>query len=178
MTFSENELFDFGTVVGLHGLRGELKVMPHTVGSIFLNHAQSIFLRDQSGSLATYVPERISVHKGSTLLRLDGVGSVDRAEGLVGMSVLMPLADLPKLSDGKYYWHEVQGFAVIDRRCGEIGLLQRMFATAEHDIYEVNGRFGEVLIPVVDKFIVDVDLDGKQIQVDLPEGLIPESDED
>lgn len=178
MTLSDNELFDFGTIVGLHGLRGDLKVIPHVAGANFLSHAQSISLRDQSGSLASYALDRTSAHKGNVLMRLAEVGSVDQAEGLVGMSVLMPLADLPELPDGKYYWHEVQGFTVFDRHRGEIGLLQGLFTTAAHEVYEVNGRFGEVLIPVVDKFIVDVDLEEKRIQVDLPEGLIPESDED
>ena len=52
-----------------------------------------------------------------------------------------------------------------------------MFTTAAHDVYEVHGSFGEVLIPVVDAFVLEVDHAGKRIQVDLPEGLIPESDE-
>jgi 16S rRNA processing protein RimM len=42
----------------------------------------------------------------------------------------------------------------------------------------VQGPFGEVLIPAVDVFITDVDMAGKRMTVDLPEGLVPESDED
>jgi 16S rRNA processing protein RimM len=178
MTLSENELFDFGTIIGLHGLRGDLKVMPHLSGAGYLAAAQTIYLCDQNGDVARYLPRKSSVHKGNTLLQLEGVESAAQAEKLVGLSVLMPLTDLPELPVGKYYWHELKGLTVIDRRCGDIGTLQRIFTTSAHDIYEVNGRFGEVMIPVVDKFIIEVDLDIKQIQVDLPEGLIPESDED
>ncbi len=177
MTLSANELYDFGTVVGLHGLRGDLKVVPHESGSNFLNHAQTIFLRDQKGLIADYVPMKISEHKGNSLLRLERVESVAQAEALVGLTVLMALADLPELSAGNYYWHEIQGLAVVDQKRGDIGLLQGVFTTPAHEIYEVNGRFGEVLIPVVSRFIVEVDLDGKRILVDLPEGLIPDPDE-
>jgi 16S rRNA processing protein RimM len=178
MILSENELFDFGTIIGLHGLRGDLKVMPHFSGAGYLADAQSIHLRSQNGDVVSYLPKKVSAHKGNTLLQLESVESAEQAEKLVGLSVLMPLADLPELPVGKYYWHELKGSVVIDRRCGNIGTLQGMFTTSAHDIYEVNGRFGEVMIPVVDKFIIEVDLDKKQIQVDLPEGLIPESDED
>ncbi len=177
MTLSENELFDFGTVVGVHGLRGELKVAPHTPASDSLISARSIFLRDRNGAIELYVPQRSAPHKGNLLLRLEGVESVEQARMLVGFSVLMQQVDLPQLPVGRYYWHQLQGLAVFDRQRGDIGFLQGIFSTAAHDIYEVNGPFGEVLIPVVDQFIIEVDLDGKRIQVDLPEGLIPESDE-
>jgi 16S rRNA processing protein RimM len=177
MTLSANELFNFGTVVGLHGLRGDLKVLPHEPGSDLLNHAQTIILRDQKGLTEDYTPMKISEHKANTLLRLARVESVAQAEALVGFTVLMSLDDLPELSAGKHYWHEIQGLAVVDQKRGNIGLLQGMFTTPAHEIYEVNGRFGEVLIPVVSRFIVEIDLDGKRILVDLPEGLIPEPDE-
>jgi 16S rRNA processing protein RimM len=60
---------------------------------------------------------------------------------------------------------------------GELGTLDDLFTTAAHDIYVVNGRFGEVLIPAVDEFVVEVDLPGRRMSVDLPEGLVRESDE-
>jgi 16S rRNA processing protein RimM len=177
MRLPENEILEFGKVVGLHGLRGDLKVLPHTLAADSLAHAQLIYLRDRDDAIAPYVPTRTSLHKGSVLLSLEGVDSVPLAEVLIGQSVLMDLNDLPELPGGEYYWHELQGLAVFDRTRGDIGILRRMFTTSAHDIYEVDGRFGEVLIPVVDRFIVKIDLDEKRIQVDLPEGLIPEPDE-
>jgi 16S rRNA processing protein RimM len=52
-----------------------------------------------------------------------------------------------------------------------------MFSTAAHDIYVIRGRYGEVLIPAVEEFIVEIDRDGRRMLVDLPEGLVPEKDE-
>ena len=178
MTLSEKEFFDFGKIVGLHGVQGDLKVKPFTPGSDVLLHTQVAYLSDRVGVVTSYPLKRAAVHKGNILLRLAGVESVDLAERLVGSIVSMSLDELPVLPDGKHYLHEIQGFAVIDRRCGDIGVLEDLFTTAAHDIYEVHGSFGEVLVPVVDAFILEIDLEGKQIQVDLPEGLIPESDED
>ena len=177
MTLSEHVFFDFGKVVGLHGVQGELKVMPFTPGSDALVSAQVVFLGDRTGVVTSYAPQRTVVHKGNVLLRLVGVESVEQAETLVGSIVRMRLNELPVLPDGEYYLHEIQGCAVVDRRCGDIGVLEDMFTTAAHNIYEVHGSFGEVLIPAVSAFILEVDLEGKRIQVDLPEGLIPESDE-
>jgi 16S rRNA processing protein RimM len=41
----------------------------------------------------------------------------------------------------------------------------------------VNGRFGEVLIPAVGRFVLDIDLDAGVMSVDLPQGLVAEVDD-
>ena len=38
-----------------------------------------------------------------------------------------------------------------------------MFSTAAHDIYVVRGRYGEVLIPAVKEFIVEIDRDDEGV---------------
>ena len=55
--------------------------------------------------------------------------------------------------------------------------VEEVFTTAAHDIYVVRGRYGEVLIPAVAEFVVEIDRDGRRMTVDLPEGLVPENDE-
>lgn len=177
MTLSEKEFYDFGKIIGLHGLQGDLKVKPFTLGSDAMVHAQTVNLCDRTGAVTSYSPKRTAVHKGNILLRLVGVESVEQAEEFVGLTVQMLLAELPELPADEYYLHEIQGFVVIDRHRGNIGVLDDIFTTAAHDVYEVHGSFGEVLIPVVGTFVIDVDLEEKRIQVDLPEGLVPEFDE-
>jgi ribosomal 30S subunit maturation factor RimM len=51
-----------------------------------------------------------------------------------------------------------------------------MFATPAHDILEVDGPSGEVLIPAVEPFLVKVDRDKGQLHVNLPAGLVPEAE--
>ena len=61
---------------------------------------------------------------------------------------------------------------VIDNQHGELGHLKSMFTTAAHDTWVVAGKHGEVMIPVVAKFIVAIEIEQKLIRVDLPTGLI------
>ena len=49
-----------------------------------------------------------------------------------------------------------------------------MFTTSAHDILEINGPRGEVLIPAIEPFLVELDSAAGQLHVDLPAGLIPE----
>ncbi|MEJ2200804.1 MAG: ribosome maturation factor RimM, partial [Desulfuromonadaceae bacterium] len=143
------ELFHLGVVVGTHGLRGDLKVRPLIPESDSLQSASKVFFRDQGGALQAYRPVRTVAHKGNLLLRLRGLETIESVQHLVGYDVLMPYADLPELEEDEYYWYQLQGLQVVDQKRGEIGVIEDLLVTGAHDIYVVNGRFGEIMIPVV-----------------------------
>ena len=88
----------------------------------------------------------------------------------------MRRCDVPDPEPDEFYWGEIEGFAVCDVSLGELGTLVDVFSTAAHDIFVVQGPYGEVLIPVVDAFLRNVDQEEGRITVDLPEGLVQKSD--
>ncbi len=171
------EWFPVGVVVGTHGLRGDLKVRPMTAGSPALLTAGEVCLRDRTGLQRFYERSRAVLQKGKVLLRLRGLDNIDAVVGLVGCEVLMRYAELPELESEEFYWYELQGLKVVDQRRGELGILEHLLATGAHDIYVVNGRFGEVMIPAVGRFVLKVDLAAGRMIVDLPEGLVAETNE-
>ena len=177
MDAASDDLLRVGVTTGTHGLRGDLKVRPLSDDSSALLTASEIFIRGRQGELVLYRAAVVKEHKENVLLRLQGLESIDAVQSLVGCEVLMRRSDLPDLPDEEFYWFELEGLNVVDRRCGDLGILEEMFSTAAHDIYVVRGRFGEVLIPAVEEFIVEIDRGGRRMLVDLPEGLVPENDE-
>lgn len=177
MDATTNELFSLGVVTGTHGLRGELKVKPHSADSDALPAAERVFLRLPSRAPEEFRPTRVAPHKGGYLLRLAGYERIEAVEPLVGAEVLMALAELPDLDETEYYWFELEGLQVIDRIRGDIGRLEDLFTTAAHDVYVVRGPLGEVLIPAVEQFIGRIDLEAGTMEVDLPEGLVPGADD-
>jgi len=177
MNNRSDSLRDVGKVVGVHGLRGDLKVRPHSGDPELLLAAAGLWLRLPTGELMQVSPCRQSLHKGQVLLRLKGYESINLAETLVGSSVLLPGDQFPALDEDEYYWHQLEGLQIIDRNHGPIGTLQSMFTTTAHDTYVGNGEFGEILIPAVGRFILEIDLKKRVMKVDLPEGLIPKNDD-
>jgi len=167
-------LRDVGKVVGIHGLKGDLKVRPHSGDPELLLSAESLCLRLPKGEMLAVSPCRQKLHKGQVLLRLQGYESINLVEELVGSTVLLPEDQFPELDENEYYWHQLEGLQVIDRRAGPIGCLQSMFSTAAHDTYVVDGEYGEVLIPAVGRFILEINLETRVMKVDLPEGLVPQ----
>ena len=177
METTESNLFCLGVVTGTHGLRGDLKVKPLSDNSDSLLAAEQVYLRLPGKELVAHRPARVVAHKAGYLLRLVGYEKIEIAEALVGAEVLMRFEDLPDLDETEHYWFELEGLQVIDRTRGALGQLEDLFTTAAHDIYVVRGSFGEVLIPAVDAFVGRIDLDAGTMEVDLPDGLIPGTDE-
>lgn len=169
-------LFEAGVIVGTRGLRGELRVRPSSGSSTALLDVETVFLAVAKGEPAPFAVSKATLVKGQVMLQLATLDHINKVEGLSGTPVLVRYADLDELPEDSYYWHELQGLSVVDKQRGEIGSIEDLFSTPAHDIYVVRGRFGEVLIPAVDAFIVEIDEATRCMTVDLPDGLIPGTD--
>jgi 16S rRNA processing protein RimM len=177
MVATEKELVRLGLVTGTHGLRGDIKIRPDSGDPDALLAARTIFLRDRAGTLLPYTPSKASLHKGAVLVRLNGLDTIEAVQPLIGCEVLLVASELPLLAADEFYWSDLQGLAVVDRQRGELGTLEDFFTTAAHDVYVVRGVRGEILIPAVDEFVLEIDTAGRQLLVDLPDGLLPDADD-
>lgn len=166
-------LVEIGKVIGTHGLRGDLKVRPNSGEPELLLESEQLYIRLSTGKELKVQPNRQSLHKGQVLLRLQGYESIDEVEQFVGADVLLPEALLPDLADDEYYWRQLKGLPVVDRQRGPIGKLEQMFSTAAHDTYVVQGPLGEIMIPAVEQFVLEINLQEQVMRVDLPDGLMP-----
>jgi len=167
-------LLEIGKIVGTHGLRGDLKVRLNSGDPELLLTLKKIELCLPTGESFSVNISRQVLHKSQVLLHFKGLDSIDRVESLVGSQVLIAEDLLPDLSENEYYWGELEGVLVVDRKRGTIGQLQDLLSSSAHDTYVVKGRFGEVLIPAVQQFILGIDLEKRIMQVELPEGLVPD----
>jgi len=73
---------------------------------------------------------------------------------------------LPATAPGEYYWRDLQGLKVVTVKGELLGTVDHLMETGANDVLVVDGD-REHLIPfVLDKVIVNVDLDKAEIQVD------------
>ncbi len=172
----QESLLHVADVIGTHGLRGDLKIRAHSGDLSVVLAVAEVILETPTGTVIVAPITRQIPHKGVALLRLKGFDSIELAEPLVGSKVKIPESALPELDDDEYYWEELSGLQVIDRHYGDLGRLVRIFTTAAHDTYVVEGAYGEVLIPAVRKFVLAIDLEKRVVEVDLPAGLVPEQE--
>jgi 16S rRNA processing protein RimM len=79
------------------------------------------------------------------------------------------------LADGEYYHHQLIGLRVVTGEGETIGTVTEILETGASDVLVILPESGpEVLIPVVDSFIKGVDLNRREITVQLIPGMIME----
>ena len=91
---------------------------------------------------------------------------------MVGKSVYLPMEMLPKLSGKQFYFHEIVGFMVVDTEKGELGPISEVLEYPTQAILQVMKGKKEILIPILDQVIQNVDRDKKILTITAPEGLI------
>lgn len=118
-----------------------------------------------------YQVERVWYHKGQPIFKLQGVDSIDQAETLVDRDVCVPLAERFPLPDGEYYFSDLVGCRMVnDRTETPVGTVTGWQDLGGPTVLEVNN--GEILVPFAAAMIRKIDLEAKEIRVDLPDGLL------
>jgi 16S rRNA processing protein RimM len=125
-------------------------------------------------------------NEGRIVLHLAGSDSIDAAEKLVGLDVLIPESERPALDDDVNYVSDLIGCTVYDAASGQeiaIGTVSDLQFPTTPDgarrledaapLLEVDGLEGEeILIPFAKHFLISVDVDAKKILMRLPDGLL------
>ena len=82
------------------------------------------------------------------------------------------MSSLPKLKGKKFYYHEIIGYLVQDTKYGKIGYIDYVNDQSSHHLFVLKKGNKEILIPINEDFIIEVNRNKKIIKMDLPEGLI------
>src|SRR5262249_22121482 len=130
-------------------------------------------------------------HKGQGVFHFAGVDGISAAEGLRGMTVLVPIAERVTLPSGMYFVSELLGCAVFEHKEAEHGLASSPCSLADAPeaigkvtdvefigegqqgapLLRVDTPQGELLIPLAEDICFRIDTVGRRIDVRLPEGL-------
>ena len=117
--------------------------------------------------------ENASLHKNDFLrVKFEDTNNEEDADAIIGCEVYLPISMLPKLEGNKFYFHEVIGFEIEDKRLGVFGKIVSINDTSAQPLFEVVNGSVEILIPMIDQFLVKIDRENKKVIMDLPEGLV------
>ncbi|OIP02192.1 MAG: 16S rRNA processing protein RimM [Bacteroidetes bacterium CG2_30_32_10] len=160
----------------VHGKQGELIINLDVDFPEEYKNLESVLIRmnKQDNSLIPFFISTTQLLNNGTLkIKIDDINTVDQAKELVGKELFLPLDTLPKLTGNQFYYHEVVNFEVLDKEKGTIGKINQVLAYPTHAIFEIINAAGkEILIPITDEIITNVNRENKTIEITAPEGLI------
>ncbi len=163
-----------GHIIGVHGLRGEVKVEPYTDFPERFTPGAELFLGTELDEITI---RQARPHKGHLLLMLNGIDDRAAAEALRGQWLFVDEADAGELEEGEYWIHDIIGLRVETEDGGVLGEVIDVLPTGANDVYIVRPEQGvnhdqEILLPAIADVILAVDVAAGTIQVRLPEGLL------
>jgi 16S rRNA processing protein RimM len=166
---SEPRYLVVGRIVAPWGVRGEVKVTLETGFPERFKLLKRVYLGEEATS---FVLEGSRLHKGNALLKLEGFDDRDAAEKLRGQLVQIPIEEAMPLGEDEYYVYQIVGLDVWTTEGEHLGRVSEVLFTGANDVYVVHGEKGEILIPAVEGVVLEVDLAGGRLTVELMEGLI------
>jgi 16S rRNA processing protein RimM len=116
------------------------------------------------------------LHKGGIVLHFEGVDSISAAEELAGLMVALPRAERAALAEDEAYISDLAGCALYDVAGGEpvlVGEIEDVDRSAGPvALLIVQGAGGEILIPWARDYLRRIDVEGRRVEMALPEGLV------
>ena len=168
----KEDCFYLGKIVKKYSFKGELLVKLDTDDPQFFKKMESVYV-EQHKNLVPFFIAQSSLHK-SLLLRVkfEEVNTETEADALIGTEIYVPLTFLPKLTGNRFYYHDIIGYSVEDLDFGKVGTVTGVNASTSQALFEIDSNGKQVLIPIIDHFITNLDRDSKTIHLDVPNGLI------
>lgn len=163
------EELSLGWVVGVFGVRGEVRLHLHNRESQLLAKGLACVLVGPEGGRRTLTVSTRRGSGGRVVGRVEGVTTCEQAEALQGTELVLARSALPPTEPGEYYHHQLLGLAVEDETRGVIGRLEEIHQTGPVDLWAVRGGPVEVLVPALRQVVLAVDLEAGRVRVRLPD---------
>jgi 16S rRNA processing protein RimM len=166
---SSKELVQAGKIVGIHGIRGEIKVLSY--GNYENGAWKALHIQSEEG-IAEHEVLWSRPHKRVILVKLADINSREEAATLISCEVFLKRSFFKKLPEGEYYRFEIEGMEVETDDGRYLGSITDILSTGSNDVYVVDGPIGEILIPAIKDVVLKVDVKQKKMLVHLIEGLL------
>ncbi|HBB89759.1 MAG TPA: 16S rRNA processing protein RimM [Blastocatellia bacterium] len=107
------------------------------------------------------------------VLKFAGYDDVEAAKSLIGFDFALPEAERMKLSENEYYDWELEGCSVVIKDGPTLGTVRGVLRTGGVELLAVQDENAhEHLVPMVESFVIKIDISRREILIDPPEGLL------
>jgi 16S rRNA processing protein RimM len=166
-----DDCFRVGSILKTKGLKGEMQIYVDFDGLDAIKF-DALFV-DIAGKLIPYFLTSIKyLQKNNAYLNLEDVDTIEKAALLVKKDIYLPNKLKPKKKKAEFTLNDVKGFIAVDETHGELGEILEVQEYPQQLIAVVQYKNKEVMFPLNLDIIKGIDVEGGEIYVDLPEGLL------
>ena len=170
---SAEELIIVARAVRTRGLKGELVAELLTDFPERFESVTTLLGVSPDGHRQELELEEYWFQNDRVILKFKDYDTVDSANTLIGFQVGVPESEQVELATGEFYEWQLVGCAVENTHGETVGTVREVMRTGGVELLVVeDGGQGEHLIPMAGDIVVKVDIPGKKILIDPPEGLL------
>ncbi|MBE6640309.1 MAG: 16S rRNA processing protein RimM [Ruminococcaceae bacterium] len=166
------EFLECGKIQNTHGVKGMMRI-GHLCDSVDVFCSLTRVYTEKNGEYKEHKVVSAHEHGAVILLSLEDITTIEEAQLLKGGMLYARREDLP-LEEGSHFIADLIGLKVYDAESGRLyGTLTDVMNRGASDVYEIKTPSGEVLMPAVDEFVREVDLE-RGIFITPIEGMFPD----
>lgn len=163
----KEQYLEVGKVTNVHGLMGEVRVQPWADSPDFLCQFKTLYVDKAHWPIRV---ERARVHKNMVILKLEGVTDVNGALAMRNAVLYIDRKDA-NLPEGSFFLADLMNMEVRDTQGKVLGKIADVLTFPANNVYVVRGGEREIMIPAVDQFVKEVNVDEGYMTVALIEGM-------
>jgi 16S rRNA processing protein RimM len=168
----KEEHYLIGVLTKTYGITGELLLKSDNLQFEDIYGMESVFI-EFDGILVPFFISGISPRgKSSAVIKFDDINSQDQASEFVSCKVYSIDVISGEKDEIKHTASSLTGYQVIDIRLGILGTISEYLDFANNPLFKIRKSKKEILLPVNEEFIIEIDSIKKIIKVQTPEGLI------
>jgi 16S rRNA processing protein RimM len=153
------EYLRIGKIINTRGLKGEVKVEPLTDDiKRFESLSEVIMENDTKDTISI---ENVNYHKKFVYIKFKNVNSIEEANALRGMYLIINRKDAIELNKDQYFICDLIGLKVYEEK-RYLGELTDVLQTGANDVYIVKNNDKEILLPAIKDVILNIDIERKK----------------
>ena len=158
---------EVGKIVTTHGIRGEVKIQVITDNLSRFEKGSILYVGEAKEQI---IVDNYRVQKNMVLLSFNGITNINDVLKYVNQMLYVDIDEV-RDEDEIYYDDLIDCIVLVDEQV--IGVVTDVIEVPQGEILQIKKQNGKnVLVPFVDEFIVNVDIENKKIVIDPIEGLI------
>lgn len=167
----KEESFYIGYVTKTKGLKGEVQIYFEFDDYEALE--LDVVFAEMNGKMVPFFIESHKLYPNQTgLFYFDDIDHIDKAQTLVKKKIYLPLSKMPERDEDDFTYNDLKGFIVTDEIHGELGEIIAINEYPQQFVATLMHKEKEILFPLNEDMIVEIDEETKTLLVDLPEGLL------
>ncbi len=165
--------FYAGFIVKALGVDGSVLIVFEKDQPVDYTTLESVFVCID-GKLVPFFIEDITFRatEGEAVIRFEDYSDVERARHLCGREVYLPQELLAFTEKTSSYHYDLQGYKSFDTTGNFLGTVKDILRYPGNPVFRIIQGRREILIPVADELIADIDHRKHTIILDPPDGLL------